>query len=312
MNDIEKYKQQLAHELRDLNESERDDILAEIQTHIEDGLADEQFQKATAVNFSRMLQELGSPATLAQNLRYANWKQNLRNALLALLPLLLLNSLTYLIHTYLDLTPATVALPYILNFLICLGLILLAQRLRSKLLVGWWLAQTMAVTFSLFSFSLSSWVVNWPPGEASVFWKIIPVLLVVLFGGLYGRFLWQHRSDGLVITPSLIPFMWAMIYFMSVSALMIETDYLMRTIWTTYFSVVALTAVALSAFMLPNRLHRWLVLFVVTSFYAVSAFVVWLPDPNAVFWLFLFLPFILGFGLELTTAYTTKLRLTSR
>ena len=80
MNEIEKYLFELKRELRDLPEAVQSDLLAEVQTHIEDGLEDETVVDKTAVQQAVLLRELGSPAELVRNLHWSNWKRNGRNA----------------------------------------------------------------------------------------------------------------------------------------------------------------------------------------------------------------------------------------
>jgi uncharacterized membrane protein len=60
MNEIETYLEELSRELRELPQSKQNEIIAEIESHIEAGLADEDETRQ-----ARLLQELGAAQALA-------------------------------------------------------------------------------------------------------------------------------------------------------------------------------------------------------------------------------------------------------
>lgn len=296
MNEIEKYLNELKKELRDLPEAMQADVLAEVQTHIEDGLEDETLVDKTAVQHTTLLRELGSPAELVRNLHWRNWKLNARDAALAIIPLLPLNPLSVAIDNYLGMTPPALGLSYLMRFLVCFGMVLLARRLRSKLLEGWWLSFTLSTVFSVFLHSVS-WSNSWLPGPG---WQLLPVASVVIVGGFYGRFLWQNRYDGLTISTTLMPFMWSAINLFSIRPLVLMQGYVWRQMWSGALVSVAFFLIVLTTFVYPGRWQRWLLLFAWYAICAVGSVAIWLPNPNAGIWFLLMLPFLLGLGIELT------------
>ncbi|MBK8902328.1 MAG: hypothetical protein IPM53_14165 [Anaerolineaceae bacterium] len=295
MNEIEKYLHELKIELRDLPEAMQSDVLAEVQTHIEDGLEDEALVEATAVPHTTLLRELGSPAELVRNLHWRNWKRNGRDAALALIPLLLWNPLSLAITAYLSATSLATVLDYALWFIGCLAMVIIAQRLHARLLTGWWLSNTLGAIFSAFFHSVS-WPFLWLPGPN---WPLLLLALVIVTGGFYGRFLWKNRYDGLTISITLMPFMWGAISIFSIRPLALISGYEWRHMWSGALVSVAWFLIVLTTFVFPGRLRRWLLLF---AWYAICTFgsvAIWLPNPNAGMWFLLALPFLLGLGIEL-------------
>ncbi len=307
MTDLEKYLQQLRYELRAHSERERTEIIAEIQSHIESGLADEMMGKSDAEQTIHLLQELGSPTELAQNLQKTNWKHNLLYTILALMPLLLFNLLGDWTSSQFGYTPFANVSNFVIQLLLSAGLVFLARHLGSKLLQGWWLGYSMGIVFNAVIFS-NNWPFHWFSG---IVWSLTPILLVIIVGGFYGRFLWQNRHDGLVITLALIPFMWGLTVLMTLNSVLVE-DYVWRSMWTAYLSVPTFIIVAAAAFMPPQRKQRWGALIIGISIYTIAVFALWFPNPNSVLWLTLWLPLLLGISIESTVIYTHHLQLTSR
>lgn len=295
MNEIEKYLHELKKELRDLPEAMQVDLLAEVQTHIEDGLEDENVVDVTAVHHTTLLRELGSPAELVRNLHWRSWKRNGRDAALAVIPLLPLNPLSNAIDNYFGLTPASTVSSYLFRFLVCFGMVLLARRLRSRLLEGWWLSFTLSTVFSAFLHSVS-WPNSWLPGTI---WWLSPLILVLLAGGFYGRFLWQNRYDGLIISTTLLPFMWGEISIFTIRPLALMQGYQWRQMWSGALVSVVFLLIVLTTFVYPGRVQRWLLLFALYAICTIGSVAIWQPNPNAGVWFLLALPFLLGSGIEL-------------
>jgi len=294
MNEIERYLHELKQELRDLPEGVQSDLLAEVQTHIEDGLEDETLVDKTAVQHTILLRELGSPAELVRNLHWSNWKRNGRNAALAIIPLLPLNPLSVAIDRHLGVAHSSTVLSYAIRFIVCLGMVLLARHLHSRLLTGWWLSNTLATVFFAFLHSVS-WPNSWLPGT---FWWLSPLVLAMLVGGFYGRFLWQNRHDGLTITLTLTPFMWQAIDAFSIRPLVLVPGHDWRQFWTGALVMNVWFLIVLAAFLYPGRRQRWQILSALFAVCTLGSMALWLPSGSAGIW-FLLLPILLGWGTEL-------------
>lgn len=295
MNEIERYLHDLKKELRDLPEAIQADLLAEVQTHIDDGLEDETLVDITAVHQATLLRELGSPAELVRNLHWRNWRRNGHDAALAMIPLLPLNPLSVAIDNYFGLTPATTVTSYLIRFLVCFGMILLARHLRSRLLEGWWLSYSLSTAFNAFMHSVS-WPNSWLPGTI---WWLMPLILVLWVGGFYGRFLWKNRYDGLTISLALMPFMWGAINIFTIRPLALMQGYVWREMWSGGLVTIAWFLIVLTTFIYPGRFQRWLLLFAWYAICTIGSVAIWLPNPNAGMWFSLALPFLLGLGIEL-------------
>ncbi len=307
MTDLEKYLQQLCYELRDHSESERAEIIAEIQSHIESGLAGDKTEQSSGEQTAHLLQELGSPAELAQNLQRTNWKRNLLYTALALTPLLFFDLLGNWTFSQFGNTSAANILNFVVQFSLCVGLVFLAHHLGSKLLQGWWLGYSMGIVFNAVIFS-NNWPFHWFSG---IVWSLAPLILVMIVGGFYGRFLWQNRYDGLVITLTLIPFLWGLTMLMTLNSVLVE-DYIWRSMWTAYLSIPTFIIVVAAVFMLPQRKQRWGALIIGISVYTMAVFALWFPNPNSILWLTLWLPLLLGISVESSVIYTHHLQLASR
>lgn len=295
MNEIEKYLLELKKEVRDLPKPMQEDVLIEVQTHIEDGLEDEESKERTG--HDALLRELGSPTELVRNLHWANWKRNGRNAAFAIIPLLLLNPLSAALDRYVETNSSSTILHFAIQFMICLGMILLAQYLQSRLLVGWWVANTFGTIWSAFTHSIIL-PFNWLPEGV---WQLALLALVILVGGFYGRFLYQNRFDGLTVSTTLLPFMWGAIEIFSIRPLVIMQGFVWRQMWSGALISVAWILIVLITFVYPGRMQRWLLLFACYAICSVGSVAIWLPNPNAGIWLFLMLPFLLGLGIELAS-----------
>ncbi len=75
MRKFDTYLAQLQKALSTFSPSEQDDIVAEIQGHIEEGLHDPQMGLSAAERVKKINSELGSPADLAKGLYKAHWRK---------------------------------------------------------------------------------------------------------------------------------------------------------------------------------------------------------------------------------------------
>lgn len=301
MNEVEQYLRKLEWALRDLPEDERKDVAAEIRSHLEAGLDEAQEQDAenTAVSLQNLLAELGPPTELARNLQCFNWKRNVVNVALALIPLLLLNPINSLVHEWWGTTDKFVFIvTSLINVLICFVMIGWAKRRGSLLLKGWWLANFVGIVFFDFIFSLSG------PYEYGFYWPLI--IAVLLLGGIvfYGRFLWQNRINGVMMMLTLTPLLWGSIFDIAISALIWDANYEWNGLLTINMTAVALVLIACIGFLPFNRELQWLFFSLLCVICTAVNFILWWPNPNTVFWLLMPIPLMLGLGIEFA-AYRT-------
>ena len=78
------YLDELRGKLKGFDDTERDEILEEVGSHIEAGVADGRFQS----NPSKLRQEMGPPAEMARKLQFAHNRRRWIEMLLILVPFL--------------------------------------------------------------------------------------------------------------------------------------------------------------------------------------------------------------------------------
>jgi uncharacterized membrane protein len=275
MNEIHSYLKDLAHALHELPDAERVDIIAEIETHIEAGLADGHVGQ----EISELLQELGSPQALAARYHHLHWKRNWVYFSLATLPLLIINTLTSSLAYYLIIQGLSTSLSKPGALLLCLLMLGISARLRSALLIGWWFGLTVMRSYDLLFLDI---------GFHSSLW---PFLSLVLWVGLlwqYGRFLWRNRSDGFVIATALIPYLWGSATSF-IPGTVAMSDNFFRIMLTSTVSGVALTFVILGIFIISNRKRRWQAMLLGTTVCVATTLFIW-QGTWYFFWLFLYFP----------------------
>ena len=291
MNKYENYLRQLEWELRDLSAEERADVIAEIDSHIDAGLKGD-----TAVSEAQLIQDLGSPTELAQNLRRANWKRDLVNVSLIWIPALVSNFINASILSLSGFTPQTYAVTFIIGILLYFTMFFVGVRRGARILQGWWLASAMSAVFSTYIFMLTqplSWTID-------LIWKIVVLGMLVSIGLIYGRFLWKNRIDGLVVTISLIPFLWGGVFIVGINEVLsgVAADE-RRIMWGAQLGTIAMVLIVIIGFLVSNRLLQWGLLTLTCVAYTFTLIAFWLPNPNALVWLLLLTPLLLGFSSEM-------------
>lgn len=275
MNDIETYLKQLDYALRELPPAKRDDTIAEIESHIEAGLAENDEP-------AKLLQELGPPQILAAKLHHLQWKHNWLYFGLATIPLLILDIISSSMPYYLIILGLPLSLTKLFALLFCLLLLGISMRTKSTLLIGWWFGLTVMRGYDAV-FMPSSWI-------------YLFLFLWIGLLGLYGRFLWRQRTDGFVISLSLIPYVWgSAIAF--VPGTVWASDHLFRVMLTSTVSAVALTLTVLAAFIISDRKQRWQAMLIGTTICVAATLFVW-HGSGLLFWLFLYFPITAGWFIE--------------
>lgn len=275
MNEFEAYLDELAQELRELPQSERDEILAEMASHIEAGL-----EREPEPDQAKLLQELGSPQMLAARYHRLHWKRNWLYFALATIPLVTINVLATSMLNY--------SLAKLFAMLLCLLMLGFSLRLRSNLLIGWWFGLAVWRSADLLFLDV---------GQFSLVWSF---LLLVLWIGLlwrYGRFLWHNRRDGFVITLALIPYVWGTAVIIIPGVVWTQNKLLFMAL-TSLMVGLSMTFTVLAAFIISNRKQRWQAMLLSSTICALSILFIWHDSGNILFWGFIYLPVLAGWFVE--------------
>ncbi len=200
MNQIKAYLAELRSRLEGVDDKERDDILAEIETHLEEGLADGRFQADPA----KLKQEMGSAAELASRLLSAKNRYGGKIFLLFVLPYLFVEGSAYWLELFefqVGSMPGDHQIWWVLwNMIvgvIVLGQFLWSWRKRSVMIALWWTSFFVSLIAAPL---LVSWMYGYPPGILTggiVF--AIGVLLLWLW------LAWQARFDSLLLLFGSLP-----------------------------------------------------------------------------------------------------------
>ena len=200
MNQVKSYLAELRRKLEGVPEQEREEILAEIETHLEEGLADGRFQ----VDAKALRQEMGSTSELANRLMSANNRYGVKMFLLFLLPFLFVEGSAYWLELFefqVGSMPGDHQTWWVL-WNIVLGLIVIGQflwswRKRSVMLAFWWTSFFVSLIAAPL---LASWMRGYPSGilAGGIVFAIV-VLLVWLW------LAWQARFDSLLLLFGSLP-----------------------------------------------------------------------------------------------------------
>ena len=200
MNQIKAYLAELRSRLEDVDDRERDDILAEIETHLEEGLADGRFQADPA----KLKQEMGSVTELASRLLAAKNRYGGKTFLLFLLSFLFVEGSAYWLELF---EFQSGSLPgdhrswwllwNVAVVLIVGGQFFWSWRKRSIVIALWWTSFVVSlVAAPLLRSSMYSWPIN-------------TSVAGIVFGSgallLWLWLVWQARFDSLLLLFSILP-----------------------------------------------------------------------------------------------------------
>lgn len=200
MNQIKAYLAELRSKLEGVEEKEREEIIAEIETHLEEGLAHGRFQSGPA----KLQQEMGSVTELASRLLAAKNRYDGKSFILFLLSYLFVEGSAYWLSLFefqLGSLPGGHRTWWLL-WNVAVVLIVGAQflwswRKRSVMIALWW----ASFVVSLFVVPLlTSWMYGWPAN--------ISVAGIVFGSGallVWLWLVWQARFDSLLLLFSILP-----------------------------------------------------------------------------------------------------------
>ena len=274
------YLVQLQKYLNGLSAKARADILAEIESHIDEGLQDPDMGRTVKEREEKLMAELGSPSDMGNGFNHTHYRHRWLDVVLALVPAVVIFVGKALI------TGATMdmLLGWLAVLPIYLGMLYLSLRRQSLMLLGWWLAWTILYT-------TQSWMISTDSGEnlfnvtKNVKWIITAGYSALLLGSLYyfGRKLWEWRHNGLLVGFSLQPIIWKLVSFalgvitirLTTPAAFGEFAYLLGVIEAPlYVFMVVLVMSPMS------RRLRWYALILSALGCAVTNLVIWQSVPS--------------------------------
>ncbi len=304
MDNFDAYFEQLQKDLDPFSPSERDDIVAEIQCHVEEGLHDTRMGLSEAERIKKLKSELGSPTRMAEGLYNAHWRNRWLEILLALVPL----AVIFLAHlgvvvvlAYRDPTGIEnqLCIAGLVIMPIYLGMIFIGRRRKSSMLTVWWLSWTIVYLSNTVFIAV---------GTESPVWMFVILGAALLFSlGLFGRKLWQSRKNGLLIAFATLPIMlWLAKWLLRIVYLMTNAPsfrllYGERQWQISLIDIPFYIAIVVFIFLLSRQQRRWLSLIAGVVIYVLAATFIWQPLPLlyiAIYWLVLSVSIAIGLTLE--------------
>ncbi len=275
MKTIHSYLIQLQKDLNALSAAERADILAEIKSHIDDGLQDPQMGQTPGEREAKLMAEMGSPSDMGNGFSHIHRSHTWLDVVLALIPAVVI----FVSKALVTGSTMDMLLGWLVVLPIYLGMIYLSLHRKSLMLLGWWLAWTILYASQTLMISTDS-------GESlfrvtqNVKWVTTAGYIVLLLGSLYyfGRKLWVWQHDGLLVAFSLQPIIWSVVSFaMGVVSIKLSSP----TALGEYLHLFTLVEGPLYVFMVvlvmspASRRIRWYALILSALGYTASILTIW-------------------------------------
>ncbi len=256
MNQIKAYLAELRSRLEGVDDKEREEILAEIETHLEEGLADGRFQADPA----KLKQEMGSVTELAGRLLAAKNRYGSKTFLLFLLSFLFVEGSAYWLSLFefqLESMPGDRQNWWVLwNMVvgvIVIGQFLWSWRKRSVMIALWWTSFFVSLIAAPL---LASWMYGYPPGILTggmVF--AMGVLLLWLW------LAWQARFDSLLLLFGSLPLLLGLLtqnFWMDQISMVINLRLpVSAAVLEPLVRMLMWTGIMASYFFLKKRWLRW-------------------------------------------------------
>jgi len=257
----QKYIQGLRKQLKSFSLEEQEELIDEIQSHIENGEEDPSMGKNIEHRRIKLMNELGSPNDMGKGLRAIYRYDRFIDYLLIAIPYCLYPFLNML---YISLMPKYSWTDVRLDILIHLPLVVIGLLRRSAPVTLFWTTTLVTQIISMLLITQGYYGTS-----QIVFWFIFASCLMVLLG----RIVWQNRHDSLIVIYALLPLV--MCFVGSTLAIIhpsagVSYGLLDRLLLNIYINVAGSgsgylpfygTLVALALFFLAtNRDIRWLAL----------------------------------------------------
>lgn len=196
MDDIRAYLSRLRKRLTRISRWKQEDIFAEIESHIEDGLQDPEMGVTEKERRERIMSELGRSNEMADGMNSIHRQHNWLDVLLGPFVFIITWPLASLV---LHATGDNYRLLSFFMLPLYFSMVFVARHRRSSLLEGWWLSWTFLSLLS--SLWLALFLTRGLMRLSSVLWGVL--LLLAL--SLLVRRIWQSRGDGLLVALSIQP-----------------------------------------------------------------------------------------------------------
>lgn len=210
MGDPKSYLSRLRKGLLKLSRSEQEDIVAEIQSHIQDGLQDQRLGVSQEERAEKTISELGRPREMVNGMNEVHRRHGWLDVILvlAIFPILIA---PYPLKHLMD-PQRYKELSLLAILVMLLGMVIIARKRGSSILEGWWLSWT-AVYISLGPLRsiLRRMYARQPYGNVTTItgvptWMMITLLCMLLLGlSFLIRRIWLSRSNGFAIFFLLFP-----------------------------------------------------------------------------------------------------------
>lgn len=295
MDDFNAYLARLAQDLKQsLSPAEQEEILAEIESHIEEGLEDRRLGAEEAERGAKVLAELGSPTEMADGLYYAvarRW-QGLALALIPLAIIFLIRAT--IIQLWLGeqvIIPDDFYLVDLAMMPLYAVMLKVVWRRNSRPLMLWWLSWSSLYSTRVL---LQAMMRETPLWALLILW-----LLFCLSLSTFAVKLWQARQDGLLVAFATLPYALSVIQFPMQTTAMTYFSPLEQTLSVAMYQFHLLCYIPLAGviFLMQERQKRWRWLITTIMLYVVL--LAWLLSPMPLiyflpYWLVLSLPLITG------------------
>lgn len=307
MKPVDDYLNELRSKLKGFDKAEGDEILEEIENHLEAGMEDGRFQS----NPSKLRQEMGSPGEMAYRLYHVKNRHHWMTLLFLLFPFLFVDGAAYWLSLFEFMNggmPGDNSVGWFVLtgviLMIIVGEILLSWRRHSVVIALWWSSFVVAqLTQPLFA----AWFYRWPIDEIVTVWNVI-INVTVLLPFIW--LLWRARFDSLLLVFATLPLTLGLL------TTSLWMDQIHMVINFRLFGIGAVVepllrllmwcGVMTSYFLLRKRWMQWFGISGVILFYlfGVAVFVStvdqrWLLFPSIIpVWVFFFVIFMVGMVLD--------------
>ena len=291
----EEYIRTLRQQLKGFSADEQNELIDEINSHIESGEEDSKIGKDSEHRREKMIHELGSPKDMGRNFQELYRPNRFIDYLLILLP--------YFLYPYLNTLYSTLMPRYSwadirLDILIHLPLVAVGLWRRSAPLTLFWatilISQLFIITVQMDLYY----------GIQTAFWAFLLLTLLALAGSL----IWKHKNDLLIVIFGLVPL--SMCILGNILSTLHIADYSfgpigqsLLLIYSSVNSVIFyIMMLAMAAYFLAaSRQFRWLALMLYSLAIGVSQSYLNNVFSEQIYMLWIVLPLtlvILGWYLE--------------
>lgn len=270
MDDFKSYLSRLRKGLSKVSPSEQDDIIEEIQSHIEDGLQDPKMGESQKDRVKNTMSKLGNTKEITYGMNEVHRRYNWLDVILIMAIFPALFAIAILMRY-----SRIHELQVLVNLFMFLGMITIARRLGSTISEGWYLSWANICTLVILYNSIK-WIYkkrflmrsrpNFITYEAISAWLMISLLsifLIIALGFLIRR-IWLSRRDGLYIFFLIFPITFQT--SISIGEFITEATHPAITantsspFWVGFFGMIMIAILSIAfacTLMMPKVFKRW-------------------------------------------------------